>query len=233
MSLIAMKNWTCARTIGSLKIFCSGVVRAHGHHGPAQRRAEPASSSHLRLCALAEVLTASRSDAISFLRSICELQRARQPCWCVLFPCLYPTALAFNKLASPSPCLERCAVHHPTPAAAIHALARSTSKTPASTGSLEPLIGRLVAAAGITIVEALGEYRDGGLTPATRTRGGDLIAQLVGLYQFAIVDFDFDNVARVHGTAALCAADVSPSTADRLVDEVLRLLHKVMRAAVN
>jgi hypothetical protein len=110
---------------------------------------------------------------------------------------------------------------------------RSTNKTPASTSSLEPLVGQLVAAAGITIVEALGEYRDGGLTPRTKGRGGDLIAQLVGLYHFAIVDLDFDNVARVHGMAALRAADVSPSTADRLVDEVLRLLHKVVQTTLN
>jgi hypothetical protein len=122
---------------------------------------------------------------------------------------------------------------HPTPAVTTHALARSTSTTPASTGSLEPLIGRLVAAAGIAIVEALSEYRDGGLTPKTKGRGGDLIAQLVGLYQFAIADLDFDSVARVHGTAALCAADISPSTADRLVNEVLRLLHKVGQTTLN
>ena len=123
---------------------------------------------------------------------------------------------------------------HSTPIVTTHALARFTTKTiPANTSSLEPLVGQLVAAAGIAIAEALSEYRDGGLTPATRTRGGDLIAQLVGLYQFAIADLDFDNVARVHGTAALRAADVSPSTADRLVDEVLRLLHKVVQTTLN
>jgi hypothetical protein len=123
---------------------------------------------------------------------------------------------------------------NPAPIVTTHALARSTTKTiPASTSSLEPLIGRLVAAAGITIVEALGEYRDGGLTPATKTRGGDLIAQLVGLYQFAIADFDFDSVAQVHGTAALRSADVNPVTADRLVNEVLALLHKVVQTTLN
>jgi hypothetical protein len=123
---------------------------------------------------------------------------------------------------------------NPTPIVTTHALARSTNKTPASTGSsLEPLIGRLVAAAGITIVEALGEYRDGGLTPRTKGRGGDLIAQLVGLYQFAIADLDFDSIARVHGTAALRSADVNPVTADRLVSEVLALLHKVVQTTLN
>jgi hypothetical protein len=120
-----------------------------------------------------------------------------------------------------------------SPAIIPFAPAPSTNKTPASTGSLEPLVGRLVAAAGITIVEALGEYRDGGLTPRTKGRGGDLIAQLVGLYQFAVGDFDFDSVARVHGMAALCAADVNPVTADRLVTEVLNLMHKIVRTTLN
>ena len=123
---------------------------------------------------------------------------------------------------------------HPTPAAATHAPARSTNKTPADTGSsLEPLIGRLIAAAGLAIIEALDEYKNGGLSLRTKTRGGDLLAQLCGLYQFAVADFDFDSIARVHGTAMLRSADVNPAIADRLVSEVLALLHKVVRAAVN
>jgi len=40
-------------------------------------------------------------------------------------------------------------------------------------------------------------------------------------------------MAREHGTAALRAADVSPRIADVLVSEVLDLLHKVVRAALN
>jgi hypothetical protein len=40
-------------------------------------------------------------------------------------------------------------------------------------------------------------------------------------------------VARTHGVALLRAADVSPATASVLVDEVLDLMHKVTRIALN
>jgi hypothetical protein len=115
----------------------------------------------------------------------------------------------------------------------IHAPARSTNKTPASTSSLEPLVGKLVASAAFVIVEALAEYQAGGLTPVTKSRGGDLIAELYGLRQFMLADFDFDSIARTHGGAALRSADVNPTTADCLVDEVLILLHKVVQGTLN
>jgi hypothetical protein len=60
------------------------------------------------------------------------------------------------------------------------------------------------------IAEALAERQDGGLTPATRARGGDLLAALHGLRLFMLADWDFDGICRVHGAAALRAADVSP-----------------------
>jgi hypothetical protein len=83
----------------------------------------------------------------------------------------------------------------------------------------------------MAIAEALAERQDGGLSPATRTRGGDLICQLYGLRRFLIVDLpNFDSVAREHGTAALRACDVPPATADLLASEVLDLLGKVVRA---
>jgi hypothetical protein len=53
------------------------------------------------------------------------------------------------------------------------------------------------------------------------------------LRQFLIPDWDFDGICRVHGAAALRAADVAPRTADVLVDEVLILLHKIARVAAN
>ena len=46
-----------------------------GYDGLSAFMGRPTPSSYLRLRALAEVLTASRPDAIGFLRSICELQR--------------------------------------------------------------------------------------------------------------------------------------------------------------
>ena len=119
----------------------------------------------------------------------------------------------------------------PTAADTIHAPARSTSTTPANT--IEHYVGRLVAGAAATLLEALAERSDGALTPATRTRGGDQLAALYGLRCFMIGTWDFDGICREHGKLALRAADVSPSTADRLVDEVLILLHKIVRAAAN
>jgi hypothetical protein len=88
--------------------------------------------------------------------------------------------------------------------------------------------------AGIAIAEALEERRHGALSPRTRQRGGDLICELVRLRQFLIVDVpSFDAIAREHGVAMLRAADVSPATASVLVDEVLDLMHKVTRIALN
>jgi hypothetical protein len=121
---------------------------------------------------------------------------------------------------------------HPTPAVTALAPSPSTAKAPANT--IERYVGERVAAAGLAIAEALAERSDGGLTPATRTRGGDLICALVRLRQFLIVDFpDFDAMARTHGIAVLRAADVSLATASVLVDEVLDLMHKVTRIALN
>jgi hypothetical protein len=109
----------------------------------------------------------------------------------------------------------------PTAADTIHAPARSTSTTPANT--IEHYVGRLVAGAAATLLEALAERSDGGLTRATRTRGGDRLAELYGLRCFMIGTWDFDAIAREYGRLALRAADISPSTADTLVDEVLVL----------
>src|SRR5262249_23513226 len=107
-------------------------------------------------------------------------------------------------------------------------LAPAPSTTPAPANTIEHRVGEIVAAAGLVIVEALNERADGGLTPATRTRGGHLIAQLYGLRNFLIADFpNFDAIAREHGTAALRACDAPPATADLLASEVLDLLYRV------
>jgi hypothetical protein len=124
--------------------------------------------------------------------------------------------------------------------AAVHPSATTvTASAPAAskadiTPTLEGRIGVLVATAGIAIAEALDEHQRGALSPRTKMRSGDLICELVRLRQFLIVDFpDFDRVAREHGVALLQAADASPATANVLVDEVLDLMHKVMRIALN
>src|SRR5262245_42041084 len=121
---------------------------------------------------------------------------------------------------------------HPTPATAVTP-APSTAKADI-TSTLEHRIGVLVATAGIAIAEALEEHRHDALSPRTRQRGGDLICELVRLRLFLITDLpNFDRVAREHGVAMLRAADVSLATADVLVDEVLDLMHKVTRIALN
>ena len=121
---------------------------------------------------------------------------------------------------------------HPTPA--VDTLAPSSSTAAAPTDTVERLVGQLVAAAGMAIVEALDERRHGALTPRTKMRGGDLICELFRWRKFLIADFpNFDCIARTHGLAALRACDVPPATADVLVDEVLDLLRKIVRAAVN
>jgi hypothetical protein len=122
---------------------------------------------------------------------------------------------------------------HPTPIVTTHALARSAAK-PSPT--IERYVGELVAAAAGAIVEALHEYRHGGLSPRTKMAGGDLICELFKLRQYMIADWPFDQIAREYGTAALretCGTDLDARRIDVLVDEVLRLLHKVVRAAVN
>jgi hypothetical protein len=103
-----------------------------------------------------------------------------------------------------------------------------------SGNTLEHRVGELVAAAGIAIAEALDEHRHDALTPATRARGGDLICELARLRRFFIIDFpNFDSLVREHGAAALRATGVSPANADVLADEVLNLLHKVIRTTLN
>src|SRR5215472_16115227 len=119
----------------------------------------------------------------------------------------------------------------PATAATTLAPSRSTASAPANT--IERHIGALVAAAGLVIVEALAERADGGLTPKTKMRGGDQLAALHGLRLFMLPDWDFDAIARQHGAAALRAADISPTNADVLVDEVLNLLYQIARTAAN
>ena len=86
----------------------------------------------------------------------------------------------------------------------------------------------------MAIAEALAERQDGGLSPATRTRGGDLICQLYGLRRFLIVDLpNFDSLAHEQGVVVLREAGFSPRIADLLASEVLDLLGKVVRTAFN
>jgi hypothetical protein len=117
-------------------------------------------------------------------------------------------------------------------ATAVIASAPATSKADIAP-TLEGRIGALVATAGIALAEALDEQQLGALSPRTKMRSGDLICELVRLRQLLIADLDFDCVAREHGGVMLQAAGASPATANVLVDEVLDLMHKVARIALN
>jgi hypothetical protein len=99
---------------------------------------------------------------------------------------------------------------------AINAPAPSQSTAPATSKPaswLEHHVGEMVAAAAGAIAAALGEFRDGGLTPATKMLWRHHRRALQALRQFLIVDFrDFDGMARTHGAAVLretCGGDVS------------------------
>jgi hypothetical protein len=91
----------------------------------------------------------------------------------------------------------------------------------------------VVGACAGAIAEAVGEFQDGGLTPRTKGRGGNLIWELFRLREFMIADFDFDRIARERGVEALLACDVNPATATALVNEVLDILRKVTRDQLN
>jgi hypothetical protein len=119
------------------------------------------------------------------------------------------------------------------PIVTTYAPARSAAKALAPANTIERYVGCQVANVAMILLEALAERSDGGLTPATKGRGGEQLATLYGLRCFMIPTWDFDSIARAHGTLALRAADISPSTADTLVDEVLVLLHKIVRAEAN
>jgi predicted transcriptional regulator len=121
---------------------------------------------------------------------------------------------------------------HPT---AATTLAPASSRSPAATpaNAIEHFVGQRVAALGAILLEGLHERANGGLTPRTKTAGGDQLAALHGLRLFMLADWDFDGICRVHGAAALRAADISPGNADVLADEVVSLLHKIARVAAN
>jgi len=111
---------------------------------------------------------------------------------------------------------------------------RSTSATPAKPVPwIERHVGEVTAAAASTVLEALAEHLNGGLIPKTKEQIGESIWQLYRIRCVMVPTWDFDAIAREQGTAALRAADVAPATAQIAIDEVLRVLHAVIREALN
>jgi hypothetical protein len=117
-------------------------------------------------------------------------------------------------------------------------VAPERSRSPAtSTAKLTPWIehhvGECVAAAASVILQALDEHRDGGLIPRTKEQIGDSVWQVYRLRQFLVPTWDFDVIAREQGVAALRTADVAPAIAQIAVEEVIRVLHAVIRETLN
>jgi len=149
------------------------------------------------------------------------------------FSCTQASRRPSPSLSSPPRPLLRERAVDLTPANIIHAPA-AKPQAKASPNAIERHVGKIVAAAAGAILEALHEYQNGGrLSSRTKMAGGDLLAQLYALRCYMIADWPFDDICREHGKLALRAADVPPSTANTLVDEVLILLHKIVRAEAN
>ena len=70
--------------------------------------------------------------------------------------------------------------------------------------SIKRYLGELMAAAASKIAIALAELHNGGLTPATKQHGGDLVAQLYGLRQYMAGYWGL----RCHGTSAAAMTSV-------------------------
>ena len=107
---------------------------------------------------------------------------------------------------------------------------------------LEPLIGECMAAAAIQVLFDAAEYEAGRRVPwvGQRTEGGDRIAELYELRQVALMTgelyADFEQVARVHGIAALCKranGRLSMRMIGILIDGVLEVLGKVVQSQIN
>jgi len=123
-----------------------------------------------------------------------------------------------------------------TPAVNSVAPERSTATATAAVKPIpwiEKHVGSCVADAALTILQALDEHKDGRLIPKTREQIGEAIWMLFRLHRTMVPLWDFDAIAREQGTAALRAADVAPAIAQIAIDEVLRVLHAVIRATVN
>jgi hypothetical protein len=101
---------------------------------------------------------------------------------------------------------------------------------------LEQNIGEVTADAAVVAAQAWHEFHSGGLTAGTKMRGGDRIAQLFELWQVCASQVDFYAVARARGTRVLrerCGEDISARTIAALIDTVLDILQKVVRAELN
>jgi hypothetical protein len=120
----------------------------------------------------------------------------------------------------------------PTPVVTVTPVSATTDEV----DSLEYTIGVLVASVAALLADGLCERQQGALTTRTKKAGGDAVFELFRLRQFMIADWPFDDIAREYGRAVLretCGSGIDARTVDVLVDEVLDILRKVVRAAAN
>ena len=124
---------------------------------------------------------------------------------------------------------------HPILAPTVLAPEQSQSTSTATTilTPIESLVGRITAAAACTILEATDEFGDRGLSPATKDQIKERFWTLYRVRQLLVPTWDFDQIARGQGVAALRAADVAPALAEIAVEETLRVLQLTIRDTLN
>ena len=142
------------------------------------------------------------------------------------------------RVSSPSPFPSASCEYapvDPTPAITVPALSSSTTaKTATRSARLLEHIGLTVAAAAAALGAALTEkFKSDTVSAQTKMIGGETIAALLKLYFFMAGNFDFDRVARERGVEVLVASDIPPEAAKFWVDEVMKLLKKVVGDQLN
>jgi hypothetical protein len=115
--------------------------------------------------------------------------------------------------------------------------ARLPVTLPSIPAELEILVGQVTAAAVGALAAAVQEFKNGGAEPGTKLAMGDRIAELVMLKQATAGEIiDFESTARTYGLQLLqkhCSGNVSASLLATLVDDVLRLVDKVIRTQIH
>jgi hypothetical protein len=112
--------------------------------------------------------------------------------------------------------------------------AQPALQPPSTPAALEILIGRLTAGAVAELAQAVRDWqRDGDARSSAKLAAGDGIARLVLLKQATAGEIaDFEATARVQALQMLrqrCGANVSDALLAGLIDDVLRLVDRVVR----
>ena len=112
--------------------------------------------------------------------------------------------------------------------------APSTVKAIIRTARLEAHVGLTVAAAAAALGAALAEkFNSDTVSAQTKAIGGETIAALLKTYFCVAANVDFDRVARERGVEVLVASDIPPEVARFWIDELMKLLKKVVGDQLN